>query len=140
MTHCMCGNINIGRVLIECIDSPPVWPTFPGATRKAILTSVVLGYIEWATSNGFKFLHLHVPPPQDCSNYILVRRSLNFRLRVVSVTVVVCACVCACVCRTRPGCILCHTIAMDACDDFDFGDPCAKAAQRTRFIVCILKF
>lgn len=71
-----------GRVLIECIDSPPVWPTFPGAARKAILTAVVLGYIEWANAHGFKFVHLHVPPPQDCTNYILVRRSLNFRLRV----------------------------------------------------------
>lgn len=71
-----------GRCLIECIDSPPVWPSFAGAARKAILTAVVLGYIEWAGSNGFKFMYLHVPPPQDCSNYILVRRSLNFRLRV----------------------------------------------------------
>jgi hypothetical protein len=71
-----------GRVLIECIDSPPVWPSFPGAARKAILTAVVLGYIEWAASRGFKFLYLHVPPPQESSNYILVRRSLNFRLRV----------------------------------------------------------
>jgi len=74
--------VHEGRCLIECIDSPPVWPSFAGAARKAILTAVVLGYIEWAGSNGFKFLHLHVPPPQDCSNYILVRRSLNFRLRV----------------------------------------------------------
>ncbi len=122
MTPCMCVNINIGRVLIECIDSPPVWPTFPGATRKAILTSVVLGYIEWATSNGFKFLHLHVPPPQDCSNYILVRRSLNFRLRVVSVTVVVCECVCV-------GRAWMYTLSHNSdalmcqgtCDDFDFG-------------------
>ena len=39
--------------------------------------------------------------------------------------------------QDAPGCIFCHTIAMHECDDFDFGDPCAKAAQRTRVIVCI---
>ena len=71
-----------GHVLIECIDSPPVWPSFAGAARKNILTAVVLGYIEWAASCGFKFLHLYVPPLQDSTNYILVKRSLNFRLRV----------------------------------------------------------
>jgi len=71
-----------GRAFIECIDSPPVWPTFAGAARKAVLTAVVIGYLEWATSNGFNYVHLHVPPPQDSSNYILVKRSLNFRVRV----------------------------------------------------------
>lgn len=45
-----------GRVYVECFDSPPVWPGLPGAERHAILTAIMQGYIDFAASNGFKFM------------------------------------------------------------------------------------
>ena len=76
-----CPGPNAGRVLIECLDSTPLYSEERPGERQDILTNIMLAYFEFMTAAGFEYAHIRVPPPTDDKGYIFASRSVNVRLR-----------------------------------------------------------
>ncbi|EKX36065.1 hypothetical protein GUITHDRAFT_146008 [Guillardia theta CCMP2712] len=72
------------QIVIECIDSTPLYADENGTERQDILTAVTLAYLEWAKMRGFLAVNIVVPAPIEEKNYIFAYRTLNVRLRTSS--------------------------------------------------------
>ncbi|KAJ1473519.1 hypothetical protein T484DRAFT_2025276, partial [Baffinella frigidus] len=72
---------HIGRIYVECVDSVPLYGLERGEERQALLSGIVLSYFDYARSMGFRYAHVHVPPPTDENSHIFASRSLVVRLR-----------------------------------------------------------
>jgi len=68
-----------GRVYIECLDSIPLHGDRP-ADRQQLLTTVVHSYLRFIRSQGFRHVHIRVPPPSAENSHIFAYRSLKIRL------------------------------------------------------------
>ena len=68
-----------GRVYIECLDSIPLHGDTP-ADRQQLLTAVVHGYLRFVGSEGYRQVHIRVPPPSAENSHIFAYRSLKIRL------------------------------------------------------------
>lgn len=68
-----------GRVYIECLDSIPLHGDRP-ADRQQLLTTVVHSYLRFIRSQGFRHVHIRVPPPSAENSHIFAYRSLRIRL------------------------------------------------------------
>jgi hypothetical protein len=68
-----------GRVYIECLDSIPLHGDLP-ADRQLLLTTVVHSYLRYIRSQGFRQVHIRVPPPSAENSHIFAYRSLKIRL------------------------------------------------------------
>jgi len=69
-----------GRVCIECIDSVPLHSSESSDERQRLLTTIMHSYIRYVRAQGFRFVHLRVPPPSTENSHIFARRSLSVRL------------------------------------------------------------
>jgi hypothetical protein len=70
-----------GRVYIECLDSIPLHGDKP-ADRQQLLTTVVHSYLRFIRSQGYRHVHIRVPPPSAENSHIFAYRSLKIRLEV----------------------------------------------------------
>ena len=68
-----------GRVYIECLDSIPLHGDKP-ADRQQLLTTVVHSYLRFIRSQGYRHVHIRVPPPSAENSHIFAYRSLKIRL------------------------------------------------------------
>lgn len=68
-----------GRVYIECLDSIPLHGDRP-ADRQQLLTTVVHSYLRFIRSQGYRQVHIRVPPPSAENSHMFAYRSLKIRL------------------------------------------------------------
>ena len=76
-----CSSQHVGRIYVECVDSVPLYGLERGEERQALLSGIVLSYFDYARSMGFRYAHVHVPPPTEENSHIFASRSLVVRLR-----------------------------------------------------------
>ena len=68
-----------GCVYIECLDSIPLHGDRP-VDRQQLLTTIVHSYLRFIKSQGFRSVHIRVPPPSAENSHIFAYRSLKIRI------------------------------------------------------------
>ena len=68
-----------GCVYIECLDSIPLHGDRP-VDRQQLLTTIVHSYLRFIKSQGFRSVHIRVPPPSAENSHIFAYRSLKIRM------------------------------------------------------------
>jgi hypothetical protein len=72
------------QVVVECVDSSPLYSNEDGRQRQELLTATMLGYLEWSKMTGKSKAHLRIPAAADSKQYIFAYRSLDVRIRTSS--------------------------------------------------------